>query len=86
MIKLSEVMSNMDFMKLVTEVIKQLQYCYVHLMGESSNVSVIDTQNLELEQIFKSYVPFLKLLYMLYPYFSLEEEEELLPKTLKIGR
>lgn len=43
MIKLSEVMGNEQFMKLVTEVIKQLQYCYVHLMGESSNVSVIDT-------------------------------------------
>jgi len=36
MIKLSEVMRNKEFMKLVSEVIKQLQYCYVHLMGESA--------------------------------------------------
>ncbi|KAL4431858.1 hypothetical protein ABPG74_012670 [Tetrahymena malaccensis] len=98
MIKLQEILNNQNLMKLFTHILRQLQYLDSNIIGikQSGSTSVLDNdENGELQQIFQSFIPIVKLMYMLHPYYDIDtlvplqlsdvEQSDSLPELAKIS-
>ncbi|EAR83836.2 HECT domain ubiquitin transferase (macronuclear) [Tetrahymena thermophila SB210] len=98
MIKLQEVLNNQNLMKLFTHILRQLQYLHSNIIGikQSGSTSVLDNdENGELQQIFQSFIPIVKLMYMLHPYYDIDtlvalqlsdvEQSDSLPELARIS-
>ncbi|KAL4469176.1 hypothetical protein ABPG72_008916 [Tetrahymena utriculariae] len=98
MTKLQEILNNQNLMKLFTHILRQLQYLHSNIIGikQSGSTSVLDNdENGELQQIFQSFIPIVKLMYMLHPYYDIDtlvalqlsdiEQSDSLPELAKIS-